>query len=251
MNTKAKHFTEEEIPYKTLSNFGLTREMIEDLPMKVLDDIMSGDVTPVLPIKIREDEQHCITAKARFSLDRMQNGVEVIFYPVLEHAPIDQFNEEQQSLLKEGKAIMAEIENNGEKVMSFVQIDTATNQVMSVPSPVIGRNLQVLADEVNLSGAELNVVQKGEPLTLFVDDAEVTVGIDLLNSKTGIRVEDGDSQKWQDANKREWDKFTFGVYGCWVADDNGDLSYVSEDDYTDELWSELKKRGGMQNMPKR
>ncbi len=243
---KEKQFAEEEIPFETLSEFGITREMVEDLPMSVLDDITAGNITPVLPIKVKKDDEHSIMSKARFSLSRMTNGVEVIFYPVLEKASIEQFSEEQQNLLKEGKAIMAEILKDGEEVMSFIQIDEATNQVLSVPSPVIGRNLQVLADEVNLSGAELNVIQNGDPLTIFVKDEEVTVGIDLLNSKTGVRVENGDSQQWKNAAKREWDKFTFGVYGCWVADENGDMSYVHEEDYTDELWSELKKRGGMQ-----
>ncbi len=246
MSIKTKQFSEEEIPYEALKEFGLTREMIEDLPMSVLDDITAGNITPVLPIKMKKDDEHSIMSKARFSLTRLTNGVDVIFYPVLERAHIEQFKEEQQTLLKEGKAIMAEITKDGEEVMSFVQIDAATNQVLSVPSPVIGRNLQVLADEVNLSGAEVNVIQNGDPLTIFVDDEEVTIGVDLLNSNTGIRIEDGDSQKWKDAAKREWDKFTFGVYGCWMADENGDLSYVSEDDYSDELWSELKKRGGMQ-----
>ncbi len=243
---RKRQFAEEDIPYDTLKEFGLTREMIEDLPMSVLNDITSGKVTPVLPIKMKKDNEHSILAQSRFALDQTSNGVEVIFYPVLEHADIEKFSEEQQALLKEGKAIMTEIEKDGEQVMSFMQIDTATNQVLSVPSPVIGRNLQVLADEVNLSGPELNVIQNGEPLTIFMDDAEVTLGVDLLNSETGIRVEDGDSQRWKDVAKREWDKYTFGVYGCWMADENGDLSYVSEDDYTDELWSELKKRGGAQ-----
>ncbi len=244
--SKAKQFSEEEIPYETLKEFGLTREMIEDLPMTVLDDIMVGNVTPVLPIKMKSDDEHSVLAKSRFSLTRLTDGVGVVFYPVLGNAPIEQFNEQQQTLLKEGKAILTEIDKDGEKVMSFVQLDLATNQVMSVPSPVIGRNLQVVSDEVSLGSAELNVIQHGEPLTIFVDDAEVTVGIDLLNSKTGIRIEDGDSQKWKEAAKREWDKFTFGVYGCWIADDNGDMSYVPEDDYNEELWSELKKRGGLQ-----
>lgn len=243
---KTKQFTEEEIPYETLADFGLIREMIEDLPIEVLNNITAGNITPVLPIKVRIDSEHGVTAKSRFALKRTNNGVKAIFMPVLEEAPIGQFTEEQQALLKEGKAIMATINKNGDDVMSFVQIDPFTNQVMSVPSPVIGRNLQALSDDVNLSGAEMNVIQNGDPLTIFVNDEEVTVGIDLLNSKTGIRVEDGDSQKWKDAAKREWDKFTFGVYGCWVADENGDMSYVPEDDYTEELWSELKKRGGMQ-----
>ncbi len=246
MNMKVKQFNEDEIPYETLKEFGLTREMIEDLPLEVLNDITNGDVTPVLSIKVKSDDEHSIAAKSRFSLTRTENGVEPIFYPVLEHAPLDQFSDEQKVLLNEGKAILAEIDKDGEKVMSFVQIDAATNQVMSVPSPVLGRNLQVLADEAQLSGAEMNVIQHGEPLTILIDDSEVTVGIDLLNSKTGIRIEDGDSQKWKDSAKREWDKYTFGVYGCWVADDNGDMSYVPEEQYSDELWNELKKRGGMQ-----
>ena len=41
---------------------------------------------------------------------------------------------------------------------------------------------------------------------------------------------------------KEWDKYTFGCYGCWVMDDDGNLDYVSEDDYTEELWNELSRK---------
>lgn len=245
--SKAKSFSEEEIPYETLSDFGLTREMIEDLPMSVIDDITAGNVTPVLPIRVKADDDRSIRGKSRFSLSRLSNGVNVVFYPVLEHAPLEQFDDQQRNLLNEGKAILTEINKDGEKITAFVQVDTATNQVMSVPSPVIGRNLQVIADEVSLSGPELNVIQNGDPLTIVVDDAEVTIGIDLLNSKTGIRIEDGDMQRWKSIAKREWDKYTFGVYGCWMTDENGDLSYVPEEQYTDELWNELKTRSNVQH----
>ena len=34
-----------ELPYPTLARFGLTQEMIEDLPMRVLDEICDGRVT--------------------------------------------------------------------------------------------------------------------------------------------------------------------------------------------------------------
>ena len=37
------------------------------------------------------------------------------------------------------------------------------------------------------------------------------------------------------------DKYTFGVYGCWVMDDDGNLDYVPEEEYTEELWNEQKK----------
>ena len=75
---------------------------------------------------------------------------------------------------------------------------------------------------------------------LIVDDEPVTVGIDL-HDKTGIRFCSGDSQKWKEQPKREWDKYTFGVYGCWVMDDDGNLDYVPEEEYTEELWNEQKK----------
>ena len=41
--------------------------------------------------------------------------------------------------------------------------------------------------------------------------------------------------------KRDWDKYNFGLYGCWTMDDEGNLDYVNEANYTDEMWSELKK----------
>lgn len=43
--------------------------------------------------------------------------------------------------------------------------------------------------------------------------------------------------------KREWDKYTFGCYGCWVMGDDGNLDYVPEEEYTEELWNEQKKNG--------
>ena len=73
-----------------------------------------------------------------------------------------------------------------------------------------------------------------------MDDEPVTVGIDL-NARTGIRFCHGDGERWREQSRREWDKYTFGCYGCWVMDDDGNLNYVSEDDYTEELWNEQKK----------
>ena len=41
-----------ELPYPTLARFGLTQEMIEDLPMRVLDEICDGRHSPVLPVRV-------------------------------------------------------------------------------------------------------------------------------------------------------------------------------------------------------
>ena len=161
--------------------------------------------------------------------------------PHLESSPLERYDEAQQKQLLAGKAILADVETaDGRHSKAFVQIDEETKQVMYIPTPIIGRNLQVLADIMHLGTMEVNSMQNGEPLTLVVDDEPVTVGIDL-HDKTGIRFCSGDSQKWKEQPKREWDKYTFGVYGCWVMDDDGNLDYVPEEEYTEELWNEQKK----------
>jgi len=239
---KCNQFEEGEIPYGALEKFGLSHEMIEDLPMHVLEDIWNGRQYPVLPIHVTDDEGELIKSRTRFSLVRMEDGkVDVMFYPVLKYALLEQFDDNQQQLLKDGKAVVADVTSpQGTIIKAFVQIDPETNQVMNVPTPVIGRNLQVLSEELGLGSAEIKTMQNGQPLTFVIDDEPVTVGIDL-NSNTGIRFAQGDEQQWKERGKREWDKFTFGCYGCWVTDDEGNHDYVVEDEYTEELWNEQKK----------
>jgi hypothetical protein len=244
-NMKRNSFEESEVPYQTLSKFGLTHEMIEDLPMHALDDISNGRPSPVLPVSMEVNEGYSIKSRTRFALVRMADGnVDVMFYPVLKFAPLDNFTKEQQELLKQGKAVVANVNiPDGNPIKAFVQIDGETNQVMAVPTPVIGRNLQVLSDELSLGGTELKSIQNGEALTFAVEDEPVTVGIDL-KSDTGIRFANGDGEQWRKEGKREWDKYTFGIYGCWVMDDDGNLDYVPEEEYTEELWNEQKKAAG-------
>ena len=107
-------------------------------------------------------------------------------------------------------------------------------------SQVTGIYNQVMAEELKLSNAEIKVMQQGEPLTFVMQDEPVTVGISL-HEKDGIRFCQGDAKKWSEQTKREWDKYTFGCYGCWMMDDDGNLDYIPEEQYTEELWNEQKK----------
>lgn len=239
---KKEHFEFNELPYPALARFGLTREMIEDLPMRVLEEIGQGGYSPVLPVRVTDENGEVIESRSRFAFIRMVNGeVDVVFYPALKSSPLERYNEAQQKQLLDGKAIVADVEMaDGRRSKAFVQIDGETKQVMYVPTPIIARNLKVLAEVMHLGAVEVNGMQNGDPLTAVVDDEPVTVGIDL-HSKTGIRFCAGDSQQWSEQPKREWDKYTFGCYGCWVMDDDGNLGYVPEEEYTEELWNEQKK----------
>ncbi|WP_290060539.1 DUF4099 domain-containing protein [Bacteroides acidifaciens] len=241
---KKVQFEFEELPFPALERFGLTREMIEDLPMHVLDDICNGRHSPVLPVRITDENSERIESRSRFAIIRMNNGqADVVFYPALKSSPLERYDEAQQKQLLAGKAIVADVEMaDGRSSKAFVQIDAGTKQVMYVPTPIIARNLKVLAEVMRLGAVEINGMQHGEPLTVVVDGEPATVGIDL-HAKTGIRFCSGDAQQWRNQPKREWDKYTFGCYGCWIMDDDGNLDYVSEEDYTEEMWNEQKKSG--------
>lgn len=58
---------EHEVPYETLAKYGLTREMIEDLPIHVLEDIGQGRRSPVLPIQVEDENENVIKSRTRFA----------------------------------------------------------------------------------------------------------------------------------------------------------------------------------------
>ena len=250
MNQSMKHdrFDESNYPYETLEKFGLTREMIEDLPMNVLDDLSMGYRSPVLPIKVTDEKGEVVSGRSRFAFIPSDNGgIDVLFYPALKNAPIEQFNEHQQTLLKEGKVIIAEVTlPEGQKTNAFVQVDAVTHQVLTAPISIIESNLKVLADAAHLGSTELKSVQNGKPLTFILEDEPITIGIDLTD-KVGVRICEGDEQIWSEQSKKEWSKYTFGCYGCWVTDNEGNHDYIPEESYTDEIWDEQRK-AGLRNM---
>lgn len=240
---KAHQYKESQVPYDTLEKFGLTREMVEDLPQSVQDTLLDGFRSPVLPIHITNDMGEDIHTRTRFALITNEDGnVDVVFYPVLKHSPIERFTDEEQRLLQDNYALLAPMTTkDGREVEAFHQIDAGTNQILSVPKPVIGRNLQALADGINLTTAELVCLQKGMPITIVSGDTMHTIGIDL-NSKTGIRFAQGDEKKWREEQRQGIDKYNFGINGCWMTDASGNLEYIPEEEYTEEMYEEMKKK---------
>ena len=52
-----------------------------------------------------------------------------------------------------------------------------------------------------------------------------------MDDLTGIRVSKGDEQQWRSQPKKEWEKYNFGIYGCWIMDEDGNLDYTPEEEY--------------------
>lgn len=105
---KKEQFEFNELPYPTLARFGLTQEMIEDLPLCILKEIGKGGYSPVLPMRVTNENGEVIESRSRFAFIRMDSGeVDVVFYPTLKSSPLECYNEEQQKQLLDGKSIIA------------------------------------------------------------------------------------------------------------------------------------------------
>lgn len=237
-------FTRTEIPYGILKKFGLTQEMIDDLPGNVMHRFLTAHHTPVLPIITENAEGQKVRSFARISLVRLEDGtVDVCFAPQWEDEDLSEFTQEQQDILKDGGVTTAMMPGKGR---SFVQLDEAINQVMTVPAAVINQNINILTRNIALDDTDRETLEEGGVIQMNIDGQMVSAGIDL-NEPSGIRMAKGDIITWQeDAKADRLPRFNFGIFGCWLADDDNVLTYVAEDDFGPEILAE-QKRTGMAN----
>lgn len=237
-----ERFTEGEIPYEKLARFGLTREMIDDLPSVIQQRLLASRETPVLPIITVNQEGEKIKSEARISLVRLpDNSVDVALSPRWETYDLTAFTENQQRQLLGGKVIIADVDGKGE---CYVQFDDAIQQVMSVPVGVIKQNISLIERNFNISGKQSDDIGKGKIIQLADERGNITsLGIDL-QAITGLRAADGDALNWQrDAKADQLPEYSFGMYGCWKTDDNGNLSYIYDKDFTPEIEAEMRRVG--------
>lgn len=231
---KVERFQDSEIPYELLASFGLTQEMVEDLPMKVLEQLLSGQRTPLLPISIQDSEGKAGNYLARLSLVRVEDGIDVMLMPYKESTLLEEFEEQQQSILQNGNALYSEQD------ALYYQLDASTHQIMSMPSHVIEHNIQVLRKSIDMVSSDVEQLMHGEILCLSKENSPVTVGIDLTED-VGIRMVNGDRVAWEkEVAGEDLPLYSFGINGCWVND--GALSYVREEDYTQEMIDALEEK---------
>ena len=71
-------YNELQIPYAVLERFGLTEQMITDLPSIVVHDILDGRRSPVLPVTIIDEEGNKIIKRLEEALKEASEKVEQI-----------------------------------------------------------------------------------------------------------------------------------------------------------------------------
>ena len=169
---KVERFQDSEIPYELLASFGLTQEMVEDLPMKVLEQLLSGQRTPLLPISIQDSEGKAGNYLARLSLVSVEDGIDVMLMPYKESTLLEEFDKQQQSILKNGSALYSEQD------ALYYQLDASTHQIMSMPSHVIEHNIKVLGKSIDMVSSDVEQLMHGEILCLSKEESPITVRLD-------------------------------------------------------------------------
>lgn len=262
-----KKFKEEEIPYEKLEKVGLSRQMIEDLPEDALDKVLSGQLSPVVPLNVTTEDGKTYESRGRFSIYVKDDGevsakIHPVMKPIGETMQVAKVNEETGKVeyqdiptseryskqvidqLKDGKVVMDYLYHpDGTREQAFLQLDEETNGIIGISSEAVNRNLEIVSTELHLTKAEGNCLNNGGLVTYSTDEDELlTVGLDL-RSPSGIRFAVGDEKKWQESRQRDWDKYELGVNGCWMTDDDGNLQYVPEDEFDElDIWNEVEKQ---------
>lgn len=230
-------FSSTDIPYEELAEFGLSQEMIDDLPECIMNKFLSGQRTPLLPIEKADSDGVIHKDFARIRLVETGGEVHPLFLPKMQKNDLDYFTEEQKEALRGGEVLKVLLPSDNS--WNYVQLDGATNATLSVKADIIDQNLHTFAAQMELSNEDRRSLSNGEVITKGEGENILSSGIDL-NEETGIRNVKGDAQKWKEEKdgSLSLDKYNFGIYGCWTKDGKGMLSYVPEDSYTEEMTKE-------------
>lgn len=251
-----KKFHREEYPLDILAEFGLSEQMVYDLPDFVHETIELGGKSPLLPLTI-EQPFGCTHLYAKFCLVETEDGMDVLFSPKLKEMNLEEFSEREKKLLLEGKVIVSEIEEkfvteeDVQRIKAFVQIDKDTNSVVYTPTQVIGRNLKNVSEEFNLSDEDLKKLFEGSLVTISEENEEgspeyITIGVDLFSDK-GVVLVPGQVEQWERAVRKSMPEYSFGNDGCWI-NRHGVLTYIPENEFTKDILDVMERQAKQAGM---
>jgi len=254
-----KKFHRDEYPLDILAEFGLSEQMVYDLPDFVHETIELGGKSPLLPLTI-EQPFGCTHLYAKFCLVETEDGIDVLFSPKLKEMNLEEFSEREKKLLLEGKVIVSEVEENFvteegvedvQRIKAFVQIDKDTNSVVYTPTQVIGRNLKNVSEEFDISDDELKKLSEGGLITISEENEEgapeyITIGVDLFSDK-GVVLVPGQVEQWERTVRKSMPEYSFGNDGCWI-NKHGVLSYIPENEFTKDILDVMERQAKQAGM---
>ena len=139
--------------------------------------------TPLLPIEQVDGDGVIHKDFARIRLVKEGEQVHPMFLPVKNQGNLEYFTGEQKEALKNGKVLKVILPSNNS--WNYVQLDSATNSIISVKSNLVDNNLSLLAHNMGMDENYIQELENGKVVTLEKDDQKLSVCLDL-NEVTGI-----------------------------------------------------------------
>lgn len=136
--------------------------MIDDLPEPIMNKLLGGMRTPLLPIEQVDGDGVIHKDFARIRLVKEGEQVHPMFLPVKNQGNLEYFTGEQKEALKNGKVLKVILPSNNS--WNYVQLDSATNSIISVKSNLVDNNLSLLANNM---GMDENYIQELEMVRLL------------------------------------------------------------------------------------
>lgn len=219
----------EALPYEKLALLGIDRKKADKLPQEVKQNLVSGEVTPLMQVSINARNGDVITLPLKLQMIEGKNGEPaLIAYPVkaeleVERNSILRLTEKEAERLRRGDVIQKAIDINGEKTQQYLQLDPETKSVIHKRVTDI-RIEQRLKDMEKVNDIELGTQQKqqvreGKPVELNVGGEKVSVGIELKEPQ-GFRIVNGDMKEWERQQKLRYDDLHPEYIGLVMTDKN-------------------------------
>lgn len=159
---------------KLFEAYGMTEEEFWNMPYKELWKLMNGRPTGVTPC-------------GRLSIVRKEDGrqVGVITPPCPTDAPT--LSVKEMAVLKEQGVIYKELNHDGERNRSFVQLDSETNYLMVEKADDVGQYFPISIFKITLTRGERDQMREGKTVVVSDGEKKYEIKVDLTR-RAGFSV---------------------------------------------------------------
>ncbi len=200
----------EQLPVDDLGKIGISKEMLEKMPVQFVDSLKRGEITPLVQTSVTASNGKTVTLPLRLQVvsDAATGDVKLLAYPTRKEVDNSLgLSRYEIDKVTEGEAITKELMQDGKRDMHMIQFDGRTNSLVHMPVKDLRlderiKELESIHD-IQLGTQQKEQIRTGKPVELSVGDEKVTVGVDLREPHA-FKVIKGDMDEWK---RREMERY--------------------------------------------
>ncbi len=208
---------EYEIPYNELKMVGISKKMMDDMPLSFKKQLLDGELTPLISLKRDMGNNTILNMPFKLMIQNSSDGSQqLVVYPMNKEMK-NSVNLSESNFHALGAGDILHV--NGR----YLQRDPETNCVIEKTDRQLDFDRKI-AELEKVKDIELGVQQKtqlkeGKPVELDVGGEKVTVGLDLRD-KEHFKTLKGDMEEWKRQKEIEYDIIHPEYVGIVQTDEN-------------------------------